>query len=66
MNTNCTDLTTQLRALTNTELASLIIEFVESDEVALALGEETLRRLTAPQPPDSFPLPARSRALALS
>ncbi len=64
--TPCTNLAAQLRSLTNTELASLIIEFVESDEVAVALGEETLRRLTGLQVQEGLALPARPSALALS
>jgi len=43
---DCNSLKNQFKALSDAELASLIIEFVEADDVALALGEETMRRLT--------------------
>jgi hypothetical protein len=36
----------QLEEISDTELASLIVEFVSSDGAAIALAEETLRRLT--------------------
>lgn len=37
----------QLQQLSDCELASLIIEFAESDEVGIALGQETLNRLNS-------------------
>lgn len=43
---NETTLQCQLETISDTELASLIIEFASSDGAALALAEETLRRLT--------------------
>jgi hypothetical protein len=36
----------QLEEISDVELASLIIEFVNSEGIAIALAEETLRRLT--------------------
>jgi hypothetical protein len=63
---DCNNLKNQFKTLSDAELASLIIEFVESDDVALALGEETIRRLTSLRVRDSFEVRAPREALVLS
>jgi hypothetical protein len=62
----CIELKAQLKTLTDIELASLIIEFVESDEVAVALGEETMRRLTSLRVKDGPAARANFQPVALS